>query len=69
MLGPPAMGAPARRGDVGLMAFDGWPLGMICTGAMWAFRHGTRGIRMIRCEPEIFWNVGFKPKCHKHSGS
>lgn len=43
------------RGDVGLLAFNGWHLGMICTGDLWAARAGDRGIRYVRRPPDFIW--------------
>lgn len=59
LLGPPRMGSAPQRGDIGLLETDGWHLGMICTGSMWAFRDGRRGVRLVRACPDIFWSVGF----------
>lgn len=59
VLGPPRMGSLAQRGDVGLLETDGWHLGMICTGSMWALRDGRRGVRMVRRAPNMVWPVGF----------
>lgn len=43
------------RGDIGLLSFNGWHLGMICTGTMWVLRAAPRGIRYIRRPPELIW--------------
>ena len=59
MFGPPRIGTPAVRGDVGLLAHDGWHFGMICTGNMWALRAGLRGIRLTRRPADIVWDMGF----------
>lgn len=59
LLGAPRMGSAPRRGDIGLLEMDGWHLGMICTGSMWAFRDGRRGVRLVRAAPDICWSVGF----------
>ncbi|MBO0141516.1 hypothetical protein JZX87_10110 [Agrobacterium sp. Ap1] len=48
--------AEGERGDIGLMAFNGWHLAMICTGSMWVLRAGTSGIRYIRRPPEFVWS-------------
>jgi len=41
------------RGDVGLLRYDDWHLGVICTGRMWVMRAGTRGVSFTRRCPEI----------------
>lgn len=60
IVGPPRIGSSAVRGDIGLLEIDGWHLGMICTGAMWATRAGTRGIRLLRRDADIAWPVGIR---------
>lgn len=57
VLGPPRMGAPARRFDVSLIPFGDWFVGAICTGAMWAFRHRDRGVCLIRRDVDLVWRV------------
>lgn len=57
VLGAPSVGGPAGRGDVGLLEIEDWHLGMICTGKLWALRHGTRGVRLQLCRPGIVWRV------------
>ncbi|MCC2608395.1 DUF6950 family protein [Neorhizobium petrolearium] len=59
VLGPPRLGSDARRGDIGLMAANGWHLGMICTGSMWVLRAGTRGVKFTRSAPDICWDLRF----------
>ncbi|KQS90296.1 hypothetical protein [Rhizobium sp. Leaf386] len=59
LFGPPRMGSAARRGDVGLLPYEDWHVGVICTGTMWALRNGERGIRMTCVEPELSWDLGF----------
>lgn len=44
-----------ERGDIGLAAFNGWHLGMICTGSMWVLRAGHQGLRFVRRPPDIIW--------------
>ena len=58
-LGPPRIGSDARRGDVGLLAVDGWHLGMICTGRLWVLRDGKRGIRFCHRSADIAWDMDF----------
>ncbi|MBP1849700.1 DUF6950 family protein [Rhizobium halophytocola] len=60
LFGPPRIGSAAQRGDVGLLAAEGWHLGMICTGSMWVIRAGDRGIRFCRREPDIIWDLRFR---------
>lgn len=57
VLGPPRMGAPTARFDVGLIPFGDWFVGAICTGGMWAFRTPSRGMAMIRREVDLVWRV------------
>lgn len=57
VLGPPRMGSPAARFDVGLIPFGEWFVGAICTGGMWAFRAPSRGIAMIRRDVDLVWRV------------
>ena len=57
VLGPPRMGSPAQRGDVGLFEMDGWHHGMICTGKMWSMRHGPVGVRLERLPVHLVWQV------------
>ena len=45
----------ARRGDIGLLSFKGWHLGLICTGPMWALRNGTGGVGFTRMPADIAW--------------
>ncbi|MCF6112007.1 DUF6950 family protein [Mesorhizobium muleiense] len=59
VLGPPRIGSKAQRGDVGLLAFEDWHLGMICTGNLWAIRDVRRGVRLLRKEADIVWSTGF----------
>lgn len=49
----------AARGDLGLMAVDGWFLGMICTGRYWVLRAGEGGLRYTRARPDLLWNMDF----------
>lgn len=44
-----------QRGDIGLLPFDGWYLGMICLGNLWALRGTPRGVRYTRRSPEVIW--------------
>ena len=44
-----------QRGDIGLLAYKGWHLAMICTGSMWVLRSATTGLRYIRRPPEHIW--------------
>lgn len=55
--GPPRIGSQPQRGDIGLRATDGWHIGMICTGTMWAFRDAKGGVRMVRLAPDLTWAV------------
>lgn len=45
----------ARRGDIGLLAFKDWHLGLICTGPMWALRNGTGGVGFTRMPADFAW--------------
>lgn len=58
VMGPPRMGSQAQRGDIALLAHEGWHLGLICTGRMWALR-AVRGIGLTRRQPEFIWPAGF----------
>jgi len=53
--GPERQEGQQERGDIGLLAFNGWHLGMICTGSMWAVRAGEGGIRFIRRPADFIW--------------
>lgn len=44
-----------RRGDIGLLGFGDWHLGLICTGTMWVCRAGAGGNRMIKRPPDLVW--------------
>lgn len=57
VLGPPRMGSSAERGDVGLLEVDGWHLGLVCTGRLWALRDGRRGIGFVRRPVDLVWRV------------
>lgn len=57
IFGPPRMGSSPRRGDIGLLEVDGWHLGVICTGRMWAFRAGKRGVCLSRRDAEVVWDM------------
>jgi hypothetical protein len=59
VLGDPIEGRAPQRGEVGLLAADGWYLGMICTGKMWVLRAGIRGVRFSRRPADIVWATGY----------
>lgn len=59
IFGPPRMTSKARRGDIALLDIDGWHLGMICTGRMWAFRAGERGVSLSKRDPDVVWDMRF----------
>lgn len=59
VFGPEGDIGAARRGDVGLVAYDGWHVGLICTGEMWCLRHAVRGLRFGRIAPTFVWRLGF----------
>ncbi|WP_425374178.1 DUF6950 family protein [Neorhizobium lilium] len=43
------------RGDIGLVSFNGWHLGMICTGSLWVAKTGEGGLRYLRRPADIAW--------------
>ncbi len=45
----------ARRGDIGLLSFKDWHLGLICTGPMWAMRYGSGGVGFISRPADFTW--------------
>ncbi len=56
VLGAPAAATEFKRGDVGLLAFDGWHLGITCTGKQWA--HCTaKGVAWATIKPTIGWVI------------
>lgn len=58
VFGAPGDATHAKRGDVGLKATDGWHIGLICTGGMWAMRDARRGVRFGRIAPDVVWHIG-----------